>query len=256
MQFLEPHWLERVTSTNTVLLQRLDAGEPLPAGLTLAAREQTAGRGRGAHQWRAQAERDLCFSFVCRTGAPARQLASLAMATALGLIDCLRGFNIDARAKWPNDVLVAASHHAGADAKIAGILCELRPGVAVVGVGLNVSMSAGEAEQIDQPATSMLMQTGEAVAPREVLPLLLEALAPRLEIWAREGFAGLREDWSQACIALGEEITIDDGDSQQKGVLSGFGDAGQLLLQPHGAGPATSPVEIWSGHLRRCGQSR
>jgi len=245
MKFAEPEWFEQLTSTNTIVLERIDAGERLPDGFVLATTEQTAGRGRGTRHWHAKAGRDLCCSILYRNDAPARQLASLAMATALGIVDALCEYGIKAQTKWPNDVLVG-------DAKIAGILCELRPGAAVIGIGLNVSMSAAEAGRIDQPATSILIETATVQAPKDVLPILLQALSPRLDTWKRDGFAGLRSDWCLHCLALGQDITIDDGDTHQTGVLSGFGDAGQLLLQPHDLAKdgSSTAVEIWSGHLR------
>ena len=250
MQFLDPQWVARVTSTNTALLGRIDAGAPVADGYVLATTEQTAGRGRGSRTWHAAAGRDLCCSFLLRTQAPTRQLASVAMATALGLVDCLQELGLDARTKWPNDVVVCPDGEAGG-AKIAGILCELRPGVVVVGFGLNVSMSATEAQQIDQPATSILIQTGTVLAPQDILPRLLAALAPRLNTWEREGFSGLRSDWTRQCLALGQDIVIDDGDTRQQGILEGFGDAGQLLMRKAGTAPESPPVEIWSGHLRQ-----
>jgi BirA family transcriptional regulator, biotin operon repressor / biotin---[acetyl-CoA-carboxylase] ligase len=245
MKFDEPEWFEQLTSTNTIVLERIDAGERLPDGYVLATTEQTAGRGRGTRHWHAEAGRDLCCSILYRSDAPARQLASLAMATALGIVDALHECGIKAQTKWPNDVLVDG-------AKIAGILCELRPGVAVIGIGLNVSMSATEADRIDQPATSILIETGTVQAPKDVLPILLQALSLRLDIWKQDGFAGLHSDWCRHSLALGQDITIDDGDTHQTGVLSGFGDAGQLLLQPHARAKdgSSTAVEIWSGHLR------
>ena len=248
MQFTEPQWYTRVTSTNTVLLERIDAQERLPDGFVIATTEQTAGRGRGTRHWYAETGRDLCCSVLCRTEAPARQLASLAIATALGIADTLDEVGVAAQTKWPNDVLVDG-------AKIAGILCELRPGVAVVGIGLNVSMSAGEAARIDQRATSILIETGSVTAPQDVLPVLLKSLSPRLETWARAGFEGLQLDWAKRCIGLGRQIVIDDGEVSRRGILAGFGDAGQLLLQPLETDDeaAPQPSEIWSGHLRLAG---
>ncbi len=245
MHFAEPEWFAQVTSTNTVLLERIDADERLPDGYVLATTVQTAGRGRGTRHWHAEAGRDLCCSILCRTQAPGRQLASLAMATALGIVDALHEFGVRARTKWPNDVLVDG-------AKIAGILCELRPGAAIIGIGLNVSMSAKEAQRIDQRATSILIETGTVQAPRDVLPGLLQALSPRLDTWTQEGFTGLRSDWSRSCLWLGEDVTVDDGDMQQSGALMGFGDAGQLLLQADRSSN-DPPSEIWSGHLRQAG---
>jgi len=246
MNFLPPEWIDRVASTNTTLVQRLENGVLLPAGTVLATDEQTAGRGRGEHQWLTNPGRDLACSFVMHAGVDARDLCSLSMAVALGVADLLDGFGIVAQTKWPNDVVVGQH-------KICGILPELPshpakgkgPAVVVVGVGLNVGMSLDEASAIDQPATSVNIETGMSSAARDLLPGLLPALAPRLQGWMEGGFAALRQDWESRCTGLGQRVTVIDGDSRRQGILAGFGDAGQLRLQEEG-----ETVDVWTGHLR------
>jgi BirA family transcriptional regulator, biotin operon repressor / biotin---[acetyl-CoA-carboxylase] ligase len=251
MDFLTPLWIDRVPSTNTALLEQLGSGTPLPAGTVLATDEQTDGRGRGARQWRSEPGRDLACSFVLHAEVTGQTLCSLSMAVALGVTDMLHGLGVTAQTKWPNDVTVG--HR-----KICGILPELshgvqppeRPTVVVVGVGLNVGMSRDEAAMIDQPATSVHIEAvhdasaGPASA-RQLLPVLLAALSPRLARWSEGGFQTLRPDWERRCAGLGEVVTVIDDDGQRHGTLAGFGDAGQLLLRSSG-----TTAEIWAGHLR------
>ncbi|HIG17062.1 MAG TPA: hypothetical protein EYQ31_07085 [Candidatus Handelsmanbacteria bacterium] len=79
-----------------------------------------------------------------------------------------------------------------------------------------------------------------------MLPELLAALAPRLDSWTGGGFSALRKDWEAHCTGLGQQVQVIDGDSRRQGTLTGFGDAGQLLLAEAG-----DVVEIWTGHLRK-----
>ena len=99
----------------------------------------------------------------------------------------------------------------------------------MLGIGLNLGMTRAEAEAIDQPATSVLVETGSAPSPREVLPGLLRRLTPWLEAWTAGGFAALRAGWEARCAGLGERVTVVDGGQRLSGVLAGFGDGGQLL---------------------------
>ena len=55
MKFLRPEWHDKLSSTNTVLLDWLKAGEEIPLGFVLATLEQTAGHGRHKHHWFSQA---------------------------------------------------------------------------------------------------------------------------------------------------------------------------------------------------------
>ena len=118
MNFLPPQWIDRIQSTNTALVRQLESGKLLRDGTVLATDNQTAGRGRGEHQWLTNPGRDLACSFVLHAGVEARNLCSLSMAVALGVADLLDGLGIMAQTKWPNDVVVGQR-------KICGILPEL-----------------------------------------------------------------------------------------------------------------------------------
>ena len=247
MDFACPEWIDRVASTNTELLDRLRSGEALPSGFVLAAREQTAGRGRGRNQWATAPGRDLCCSLVLRTPAGGEKLLSLSMAVALATAMALERLGLRVHTKWPNDVVVAGR-------KIAGILPELAstPATAapehtlVVGIGVNVNMGASGAASIDSPATSILLETGAEMAVEDVLRHLLAALSTRIRQWEAGGFPALRPDWTARCLWLEEKVAIDDGEHRVAGVLRGFGESGQLLLTS-----ADGAVrEVWTGTLR------
>jgi BirA family biotin operon repressor/biotin-[acetyl-CoA-carboxylase] ligase len=124
-------------STNADLLARAVAGAP--EGVVLAAEEQTAGRGRMGRSWLSPPRAALTFSLLVRpdTVSPARRgwlplLAGVSVASAVRAVT-----GVDARLKWPNDVLVGP-------AKLGGILAEAVGDAVVVGIGLNVSTEPGE----------------------------------------------------------------------------------------------------------------
>ena len=244
MNFLSPEWYDQLASTNTHLLQRLSKGERLSSGFVIAAREQTAGRGRYQRQWIAQANENLTFSFLIITRAAFSQLTSLPIAIALGVSDALKTYGISARTKWPNDVLIDS-------AKICGMLLERSDqkqpdGTAiVVGIGLNVNMDATTAALIGRPVTSMRLETGHEYDLEQVLARILTATAPWIDRWESEGFSALRAAWEHRCIYMGEEISVGEGDDAKTGVLAGFGDCGQLLLR----GSDGRVNEIWAGDV-------
>ena len=174
------------------------------------------------------------------------------MAVALAVTDLLAEMGIESVTKWPNDVLVGGR-------KICGILSERcdvagRPEAAViVGIGLNVNMTAAVAAAIDQPATSILLELGTHLNtglgadpdPCETLDRCLSLLALRVEQWNAGGFLALRDDWIARCAFQGESVTVRGGDRPRTGTLSGFGPHGELLLQA--ADGSISPV--WSGDI-------
>ena len=238
MVFLKPDWHEQIPSTNTALVERLRAGDPVPPGFVLAARRQTAGRGRYNRVW--SSNRDLTFSFLLRPGSDALRTLSLPMAIALGVCDLLKEYGLNAHTKWPNDVLVSGR-------KICGILAERSIGAVIVGVGLNVNMDREEAAQLDKPATSLGLETGSEHSVEDVLRRLLDQLSRWLDAWEDSGFASLRERWTDRCHDVGQPVCIAENETGESkcGLLIGFGDAGQLLLRQDDG----RVVEIWAGDM-------
>ena len=125
-----------VSSTNTLLRQRAEAGEP--EGLALVAAAQTAGRGRRDHTFFSPPDTGLYLSFLVRPQLSAKDALLLttcaAAAVALAIEDCA---GVPAEIKWVNDVFCRGK-------KVCGILTEgaldLETGglqYAIVGIGVN-----------------------------------------------------------------------------------------------------------------------
>jgi len=228
-------WFERLPSTNTFLKERLALEPELPSGTVAAARAQTQGRGRREREWLSAANENLTFSLFLRTVSEPWKIPSAAMAAAVAVAELLEGEGVAATLKWPNDVLVDGK-------KICGILSEGVSGGVIIGIGLNVNME--NAGHVDQPATSLLIETGERRSVDERLETLLPILSARLGDWEQGGFSKVRKKWESNVPNLGKTVTVRDGDAVRTGVLHGFGDDGELLLDENGALSA-----IWAGDL-------
>jgi BirA family biotin operon repressor/biotin-[acetyl-CoA-carboxylase] ligase len=142
-------FVEVTGSTNADLKALADQGAP--AGTTLVAGTQTAGRGRLGRTWEMAPGAGLALSILLR---PALSLDRAPLANLAAAVATAEVCGPEYRIKWPNDVL-------GLDgSKVAGILAEVEAdGSAVrwivVGLGINVSDApvayphAGALEQID-----------------------------------------------------------------------------------------------------------
>ena len=146
--------VEETGSTNAGLLSqaRSGAGE----GLVLVAEAQTSGRGRMGRRWISPPRRALTFSVLLRPAVPAGLLGWVPLLAGVAVASALqRTAGVDARLKWPNDVLVDG-------AKIAGILAERWGNAIVIGTGINVLQQRGE---LPVPtATSLLVAQGARAA--------------------------------------------------------------------------------------------
>ncbi|MDK2963830.1 MAG: BirA family transcriptional regulator [Verrucomicrobiota bacterium] len=229
------NWYERLPSTNTFLKEMVKLKGQVPSGTVVAAREQTQGRGRLQRQWLTSANENLTFSMLLRNKVEAYKWPSATMAAAVAVNELLQNEGINAVLKWPNDVLVGGR-------KICGILSEGFSGGLIIGIGLNVNMKS--AGHIDQPATSMLIETGERRNIDELLGKLLTYLDLRLGQWLQGGFPSIRKNWDEKVPNIGKPVTVSDGGSMRTGILRGFGENGELLLEENGA-----LSSIWAGDL-------
>ncbi len=123
-------------STNTDLM--LAGKHGAPHGHALAARRQTAGRGRRGHTWDST-EGNLLLSLVLRPRVTSTQLSGLAAVSGLAALHALerQGLADEIQLKWPNDLVAR-------ERKLGGILVESAHDVngnmfAVCGIGLNVT---------------------------------------------------------------------------------------------------------------------
>jgi BirA family transcriptional regulator, biotin operon repressor / biotin---[acetyl-CoA-carboxylase] ligase len=240
MTGFEIHWFDELPSTNSWLRTRLVRGEALPSGTVIAARRQTAGRGRFSRAWQMEADRDLAFSLLLREEVLREWIPSLPMAAALAASEALDDYGIASRVKWPNDVLVPEGRHPG---KICGILSELVSSrsaapyqaadvhTVIAGVGMNVNMPLERVRAIDRPATSIAIETGRETPPWAVLEAVLARLPAWLAAWRGGGFAAIRDAWMARCGPMGRPVTIAEGAIRKTGLLAGFGEQGELLLR-------------------------
>src|SRR5206468_9653601 len=104
--------LDTVDSTQSVAFGLAERGAA--DRTVVVADQQLAGRGRRGRIWRAPAGTSLLASIIVRPRLPQSLLSTLSLTTAVAAAGALgRVTGVNARLKWPNDVLLA-------DKKIAG----------------------------------------------------------------------------------------------------------------------------------------
>src|SRR5271156_577953 len=166
------HFFPTIHSTNTYAMQQAENG--VADGTVYFADEQTAGRGRGAHEWSSPPGSGLYVSVLLRPRIPPADVLWLSLAAGLAVRDAvLQVTSLACDLRWPNDLLLGKR-------KFCGILTELNAEVTrirhlVVGIGINVHQEHFPGELSPQ-ATSLRIETGKHWPRQEVLVALLHAL--------------------------------------------------------------------------------
>lgn len=185
--------LDETDSTNAEARRRAEAGEVGP--LWIAARRQTAGRGRRGRKWESESG-NLASSLLLLTQKSPAEAAQLTFAASLAVADLLDRYVPSALVtiKWPNDVLLDGR-------KTSGILIESGPAPSgglwlAVGIGVNLSQTPGDTER---PATCIAEHLGQGVAAApsvdEAAQALAETFGVWLDRWMTFGFQPVLDAW-------------------------------------------------------------
>lgn len=218
--------LPRVTSTNAiarrVVNECIENELFLPRAIIVAG-EQTEGQGRNARSWSSPAGKGIYATTLFAR--PVAELALVPLHMAVLVASFLREtFDIDARVKWPNDILVDGR-------KIAGILIEAKiqeeHAFLLAGIGINV-------EPVDDPgrpnATSIAEVSrrefgGVATATRAFIEHIDAHVSEPLQ---RET---VLDEWRALSVhRTGDRVQCDIGSRVISGTWAGIDDQGRALI--------------------------
>jgi BirA family biotin operon repressor/biotin-[acetyl-CoA-carboxylase] ligase len=149
-----------------------------------------------------------------------------AVATAQAINACCR---LDARLKWPNDIIIKGK-------KVAGILLESRTTDDrfdyVIGVGINCHQQQDffRGQKFRMPATSIDVQNNTTVDRNLLAAQLLASLDEWLTI-AQTDSEQITDTWSRLSSQLGHHVAVEYNQQQFGGNCIGVDPARGLILQ-------------------------
>lgn len=239
-----PWELARVLNTsfvgkNVVFRQRTDSTQkialslaikPDSHGTVVIAEQQASGRGRQKRKWLSP-KGGIWLSVILKPDIPTAKIAMLSFAAALAVCEAIRAIGLDARLKWPNDVMIC-------NKKVAGILLDIsaeedQVNHAVIGIGINanVDASAISTRLNGTKVTSISDELGH-VASRLTLT---RALLENLERWyldiEHRGTGMIVREWKKNSDMLGRKVSVKQNNRTIHGLAADINDDGSLLLR-------------------------
>lgn len=185
------------TNADLVRLSR----EGAPPGRVLASGHQSAGRGRMARRWEAPPGTSIACSVLVAPRRPMAEWGWLPLLVGMAVTDGVRAATgLDARLKWPNDVLVN-------DRKLCGILCESAgdPDAprAVLGFGLNIALRA---DQLPVPTATSTRLEGSDASATTILAAVLRSLETWFTAW--DGGGDVLDAYRRRCDTIGRDVVV------------------------------------------------
>jgi BirA family biotin operon repressor/biotin-[acetyl-CoA-carboxylase] ligase len=217
-----------------------------PHGTLVVAGVQTGGRGRLGRRW-GSPEGGLWMSLVLRPEFDASLASRVTQTAAVGVAKALWEIGVEARIKWPNDLLAGGK-------KICGILAESSAGNAteavkerylayvIVGVGMNANLDPAELGVPDREVTTIRSELGRDVDLLDLLGALLSNLDAELD--RIKDFGGVLEDWRNLNCTLGEMVRVRRFGETIDGMAVDLTAEGALLLAT-----GRDTVEVFEGEV-------
>lgn len=220
---------QSVSSTQTVALDLARQG--FPAGTAVSARRQSAGRGRRGRVWHAPPDANVNLT-VLGEAVAADVLWEIAPLVGIAVAEAVRAVapDVDARVRFPNDVVVGGR-------KLAGVLVEsARHGdgqIPLIGVGVNVADGAF-APDLKGRAVALAEVAGAPPTVDAVEQAVLERLSVLWDLWRGAGFAPIAARWNALRDPDAGRVFVVDGREEACAVL-GIDAAGGVRIRT-GAG--------------------
>jgi BirA family transcriptional regulator, biotin operon repressor / biotin---[acetyl-CoA-carboxylase] ligase len=219
---------QTIGSTNTWAKKHVEEFDPTTLVL-ITADTQTDGRGRFKRKWHSPPGLNIYATFCFFLDGARADVGQVPQLLALSTALSLESLAFKPLLKWPNDVLLSGK-------KVGGILCEttsvLNGRFVICGIGLNVNMPKNEIEQIDRPATSLMIEGGQDLAVEMVLDLVQQQFANNLNYFLIEGFTPFLEEYrKRSCFKEGDAVRFHDNQKIVEGFFYCLNADGSLTLR-------------------------
>jgi BirA family biotin operon repressor/biotin-[acetyl-CoA-carboxylase] ligase len=220
--------LDSTESTNADVAAAARSGAA--EGLVVIAERQQAGRGRLERVWSSPARAGVLMSALLRPTVGASAWPLLPLLTGVAVVEAMDAIGeVEARLKWPNDVLVDGR-------KLGGILVERVEEAVVIGIGLNVSTRVGELPV----ETAISLGLAGGCTDREIIVReVLRGFARRYRAWLEaDGAPGsIIPAYRARCETIGHHVELlVPGGEVVRGMATETDDTGRLVLRDEATG--------------------
>lgn len=191
---------------------------------------QTDGRGRNGRKWISPKGSGVWMSIVTLPEIKVENISQITLVAGLAVCESLnKNFGIDAKIKWPNDIVVDGK-------KLCGILAESvsENGVTkkvITGIGINVNNRSFPKEICDV-ATSLRMLLTKKSDRTEIINNVLDSYEKYYNMLINEGnLEKIITEYKKLCVNIGKEVVATGTDEATEGIATDITEKGELVIQ-------------------------
>jgi len=192
-----------------VLASTMDAAMQLgikgvAEGALVLAESQTKGKGRLGRSWFSPKYKGIYLSLLLKPKILPAGASILTLLAAVSICEAIKEITgLDARIKWPNDILIGHK-------KLGGILTELSAEMdeinfVIIGIGLNVN---NDKKTLVSAATSLKEQKRENINRIYLLQEILRRIEANYLLFQEKGAQPIIEKWRDYGITLGRRVKV------------------------------------------------
>lgn len=215
------HYVERTASTMDIARDLARKGAP--GFSVVVAGIQEKGRGRLKRLWQSP-EGGLYFTMVVRPDLPPMLSPRVNFAASLILAQVIeRVCNIEARVKWPNDLLAE-------EKKIAGMLSEMEAEgdlVSFINIGIGINVNNDPPPDVVN-AASIRQLTGKSHSRIDILSRFLDKFEERMAIGSLDS---IMSAWKQQTATIGRKVIVETTRGTSQGRAVDVDENGALILE-------------------------
>ncbi|MFQ5970341.1 MAG: biotin--[acetyl-CoA-carboxylase] ligase [Nitrososphaerales archaeon] len=232
------HHYSVLDSTQDIAIKLAEAGAQ--EGTVVIAEKQKKGRGRVGRKWIAP-EGGIWLSTILRPKIPTAESTILPLAAALAVCNAIKSeCKLDAKLKWPNDVIIGGR-------KVSGILAEMSceadtVNYVVIGIGVNANVDVKKIESTIKDTegyygiTSLRSKSGKKIDRIKLVRKILVELEEIYLDLEEERSDMIIQAWKDNSETLGTNVTVSLNEMCFEGKAIDIDYDGALLVKlPNGS---------------------
>ncbi|WP_207205259.1 biotin--[acetyl-CoA-carboxylase] ligase [Methanolobus psychrotolerans] len=199
-----------------------------PEGTVVIAETQNKGRGRMGSEWQS-IPGGIWLSLILKPSIPLDNVSKITLVAGIAVTTALRNIGVDARIKWPNDVLVKGK-------KICGILTEVSAEVdkvdyIILGIGINANVKIADLkDEIRKNSTSIANEMGNPIDRTAFVASLLYELEQQYIKFKTQQFTNIVDEWINLSDTIGKEVKVTTPSKLIEGKAVGITEKGALVV--------------------------